>query len=240
MFSCPRIQLIPQKLSEKMMITVPLLSIIQWSDEQIGCFQLPDDPTATGAVQHGITKGSGQSIQNGCSNQKIPDFFGLHLENLGEEIIRYIRVRCAERSYEFPGVNFRLVPQIQPGELKTCDPSLRASAKRTDDVIGKGELHRVEQEVSCLFLLEPELSGTYLRHYASGPQARDGKGGIASCQNREAEVGGRIAQEQLHTSVYLFVVNDVIIVESKDQGVRIFSYVIHQQSNEDIGTGCRC
>jgi hypothetical protein len=164
-----------EEIAEQMMEAVPAALLVQGNQEQVGPLEVLQHVLAIGAFGDRAAQWTTQPLQDGGSEQELPDPVGLSLEHLLAQVVEDVAMGSGEGVQK--SVGFRVVAQGQRGQLQSDRPAFGPGLKGDDGLGREFEAPHLAQERCRLLGGKPEVRGPQFTNLAPSPKPGQGKGG---------------------------------------------------------------
>ncbi|MDP9207529.1 MAG: hypothetical protein M3O65_03335 [Actinomycetota bacterium] len=162
----PAVELHAEQLREQVLIAIPLAPIIQRNQEQIGAFQLLQQPRRPLRLQHGVAQRAGQALQDRGAQQEPPDGVRLAGQHLRAQVVGDMAVVAMERGDEGAGV--LPAAKRQTGQDQPRRPALGPLGQTLGVAGPQLQPHRPVQEGQGFFVGELQVGDPDLGQLSPG------------------------------------------------------------------------
>ena len=211
-------QVCPQYVGEKVVVAVPLPSIVQGHEKKVGALQGDEQPAAVVAAGDGVTKRPGEPVENRRVQQEFANRVGLSLQHLLDEIVDDVPVVPGELGDESTDVRPTL--HRDRGELKRSDPAFGPALQRGDVIRGEVQAGDVVEVGGNFVGGEAQVGGADLDQFTAGPEPRQRQQRVGSAADHQVNVRWEVLEQERHAVAEVGPVDQVVVVEHQDHLIR--------------------
>ena len=211
-------QVRPEYVGEQVVVAVPLPTIIQGHDEQVGALQGDEQVAPVRTTGDGITERTGEPVEDRGVQQELADLFGLSLQYLLHEVVDDVPVVSGELGDESADVGASL--HGERGQLECGDPAFGPAFQRGDVVGGEVETGDVVEVGGDFVGGEAQVGGADLDQLAAGPQPGEWQERVGAAADHQVDVRWEVLQEERHVFAEVWSVDEVVVVEYEVDVVR--------------------
>ncbi len=156
-----------QDVAEQVVVAVPLPTVVERYDEQVGALQRLEHGPAAAPAGHGVAERAAEPLEDRGVEQEPAYVVGLAGEDLLDEVVDDVAVVAREAGDEAGDVVAAL--ERQRRQLQGGDPALRASPQGREVVRPQIQRHDVVQVGRHLGRREAEVGRADLDELAARP-----------------------------------------------------------------------
>ena len=168
-------QLDPEQLGKQAVVAVPLASLVERRDEDIGPLDLRESGGGIRPIDQRVGKGPTDGVHDGRREHEVEGLRVERIEDLLHEVVEDVAVRGPERLDECAAVRSRAHRQI--GEIKPRRPALGPLMEHLDRVRVEVQRQAIDEELGGLLGGEREIAGPDLEQLAVARSRATGSGG---------------------------------------------------------------
>ena len=224
-----------QHVGEQLVVPVPLASVVQWDEEQVGPLQLTQHRGSVGSPGDRVAQRAGEAVEDARVEQKGADVRRKPVQHLVDQVVDDEPVVAGELRHGRAGI----VPALQRQcrQLERRCPTFGAVGESGDVGVAEGEIHRVGEVVGRLLLGEAQIRRPHLDELAAGAQPREWQRRVGTGGDHQMDVGGEMVEQVGDPVVDLLALDDVVVVEDEHQLVVQRVEVVHQRGQGRVGRG---
>ncbi len=179
------------------MVAIPLTLIVERNDEQVGAFEVFQDfpagqigKSASLQIEHCITQGTGQAVQDGSLEQEGLDAIGLTLKDFFDQVIQYVSVAAREGLDEASDILSSLhrdrgsrrfqTSQGKHRHLQARDPSFGTGGQSSGVIRREFQARDPAQKLGSFIRREAQVGLAQFGQLPTAAQARDGQGRVGA------------------------------------------------------------
>ena len=182
-----------EQLGEQVVVAIPVAAVVERHQEQVGAFQLLQQPRRAVPLQDGVAQGARQALQDRGAQQERPDGVRLAGQHLRPQVVGDVAVVALEGGDE--GARVRPAAERQPGQVEPGRPALGPFGQALHVAGGQPQSHRPVQQGRGLLAGELQVGDPELGQLPTDPHPGQGQRRVGTAGQRHMDPRREVVQE---------------------------------------------
>ena len=223
----------PQHVGEQLVVAVPLATVVERHEEEVGAVEVVQHPGCVVGADDGVAQGAAEPVEHRRAQQEVTHRRRLVGEHLLDEVVDDVAVVTGEPGDEARDVRAAL--QRDGGQLERGDPPLGAVLEGAHLLGGEPHAGGLVEVGRGLAGGEPQVDGPHLDELAAGPPPRQWQVGVGAGAEHDVHVRGQVVDEEGHPRGHPRVVGQVVVVQHQPHLVGCLRQLVEQRGEHEVG-----